>query len=147
MRLTDMAPMQAVGFVRALSRLRQIYIPPSVQRVPELRDRADNVLFRPGIPAALLYPPRPVFFMRALNSEHQRSALMEMAGLLNENKGVIKLVIIDSIMALYRVDYQGRGELQKRQSELGQFLHQLKQLCEEVGLCFESSVARLGHAT
>lgn len=85
--------------------------------------------------------------MRALNSEHQRSALMEMAGLLNENKGVIKLVIIDSIMALYRVDYQGRGELQKRQSELGQFLHQLKQLCEEVGLCFESSVARLGHAT
>eukprot|EP00041_Stephanoeca_diplocostata_P024093 m.603073 g.603073 ORF g.603073 m.603073 type:complete len:341 (+) comp22452_c3_seq1:486-1508(+) len=72
-----------------------------------------------------------IFFIRALNSEHQSKLLVEMAGLLNEQRGIIKLVIVDSIMALFRVDFKGRGELQARQMALGQFLHQLHQLSEE----------------
>ncbi|KAF8226177.1 Rad51-domain-containing protein [Tricholoma matsutake] len=31
-----------------------------------------------------------------------------------------RLLIIDSIMALFRVDYSGRGELSERQQKLGQ---------------------------
>lgn len=45
--------------------------------------------------------------------------------------GCIKLVIVDSIMALFRTDYQGRGELQARQMALGQFLKRLHQLSME----------------
>lgn len=34
-------------------------------------------------------------------------------------------------MALYRVDYSGRGELAERQQHLGAFLHKLTMLAEE----------------
>ena len=44
---------------------------------------------------------------------------------------MIKLIIVDSVMALYRVDYQGRGELATRQQALGQFLHKLHQLTQQ----------------
>lgn len=37
-----------------------------------------------------------------------------------------KLVIMDSITALLRVDYSGRGELAERQQKLGQLLSRLK---------------------
>jgi meiotic recombination protein DMC1 len=32
-----------------------------------------------------------------------------------------RLLVIDSVMALFRTDYMGRGELSERQSALGQF--------------------------
>ena len=39
-----------------------------------------------------------------------------------------KLVIMDSITALLRVDYTGRGELADRQQKLGQLLSRLKKV-------------------
>lgn len=45
-----------------------------------------------------------------------------------------RLLIIDSIMALYRTDYVGRGELSDRQSALGQFLRRAGQMAEEFNL-------------
>jgi meiotic recombination protein DMC1 len=35
-----------------------------------------------------------------------------------EEQGAYKLLIIDSILALFRVDYSGRGELSERQQKL-----------------------------
>jgi len=47
-----------------------------------------------------------------------------------------RLLIIDSIMALFRVDYSGRGELSERQQKLGQMLSKLTKLSEEYNVCF-----------
>ena len=41
-----------------------------------------------------------------------------------------RLLIIDSIMACFRVDYIGRGELNERQQKLNQFLSKLTHLAE-----------------
>lgn len=41
-----------------------------------------------------------------------------------------RLLIIDSIMALFRVDYTGRGELNERQQKLNQFLSKLTHVAE-----------------
>lgn len=45
-----------------------------------------------------------------------------------------RLLVIDSIMALYRTDYSGRGELSERQQVLGSFLRRATQMAEEFNL-------------
>ena len=45
-----------------------------------------------------------------------------------------RLLIIDSVMALYRTDYVGRGELSERQQVLGLFLRRAAQMAEEFNL-------------
>ncbi|KAL8221915.1 UNVERIFIED_CONTAM: Meiotic recombination protein dmc1 [Gekko kuhli] len=40
-------------------------------------------------------------------------------------------LIIDSIMALFRVDFSGRGELAERQQKLAQMLSRLQKISEE----------------
>ena len=42
----------------------------------------------------------------------------------------IVLQIVDSIMALFRVDYCGRGELADRQQKLAQMLSRLQKIAE-----------------
>jgi meiotic recombination protein DMC1 len=42
-----------------------------------------------------------------------------------------RLVIVDSIMALFRVDFSGRGELAERQQKLGQMMSRLQKIAEE----------------
>jgi len=45
--------------------------------------------------------------------------------------------IVDSIMALFRVDFSGRGELADRQQKLAQLLSRLQKLAEEYNVaCF-----------
>ena len=41
------------------------------------------------------------------------------------------LLIIDSIMAPFRVDYSGRGELAERQQVLGKFLNKVQKISEQ----------------
>merc|ERR1712141_945985 len=45
--------------------------------------------------------------------------------------GIFKLLIVDSIMALFRVDYSGRGELSERQQHLAQAMSRLQKIAEE----------------
>ena len=47
-----------------------------------------------------------------------------------------RLLIIDSIMALFRVDYTGRGELNERQQKLNQFLSKLTHVAEGTSKTF-----------
>ena len=43
----------------------------------------------------------------------------------------LRTQIVDSIMALFRVDYSGRGELSERQQKLNQMLSRLTRISEE----------------
>lgn len=45
-----------------------------------------------------------------------------------------KLLIVDSIMANFRTDFTGRGELAERQQKLGQMLAVLKKVGRLTGL-------------
>lgn len=41
------------------------------------------------------------------------------------------VLIVDSIMALFRVDFTGRGELADRQQKLAQFLNRLNKIADQ----------------
>jgi meiotic recombination protein DMC1 len=73
-----------------------------------------------------------ISYARALNSEHQLELLntlsKEFAG------GQYRLLVIDSIMNCFRVDFSGRGELAERQQKLNQFLIRLSHLAEGMWL-------------
>ncbi|XP_063382041.1 meiotic recombination protein DMC1/LIM15 homolog [Cydia fagiglandana] len=72
-----------------------------------------------------------VLYARAYTSEHQAELLDYVAAKFHEEGGVFKLLIIDSIMALFRVDFSGRGELADRQQKLAQVLSRLQKISEE----------------
>uniref|UniRef100_A0A3Q2V028 Meiotic recombination protein n=1 Tax=Haplochromis burtoni TaxID=8153 RepID=A0A3Q2V028_HAPBU len=72
-----------------------------------------------------------VLYARAYTSEHQMELLDFVAAKFHEEGGVFKLLIIDSIMALFRVDFSGRGELAERQQKLAQMLSRLQKISEE----------------
>ncbi|GMF00038.1 unnamed protein product [Ambrosiozyma monospora] len=69
-----------------------------------------------------------ISYVRALNSEHQNELVEQLGQYLSE--GGYKLIIVDSIIALFRVDYSGRGELGERQQKLNQHLSRLVQMVE-----------------
>ena len=54
--------------------------------------------------------------------------------LLAEVPGSFKLIVVDSVMHLFRVDFIGRGELADRQQKLAQFMARLQRLSEEYNL-------------
>ncbi|CAB1438146.1 unnamed protein product [Pleuronectes platessa] len=72
-----------------------------------------------------------VLYARAYTSEHQMELLDFVAAKFHEEGGLFKLLIIDSIMALFRVDFSGRGELAERQQKLAQMLSRLQKISEE----------------
>jgi DNA repair protein RAD51 len=96
--------------------------------------------FRPEklIPIAKRYNMDPadvidnVYFARAYNHEHQLKLLSQAAYLMSTTK--FALLIVDSATALYRTDFQGRGELSARQMHLAKFLRSLQKLCDEFGI-------------
>ncbi|XP_065534363.1 meiotic recombination protein DMC1/LIM15 homolog isoform X4 [Lathamus discolor] len=72
-----------------------------------------------------------VLYARAYTSEHQMELLDYVAAKFHEEADIFKLLIIDSIMALFRVDFSGRGELAERQQKLAQMLSRLQKISEE----------------
>ena len=55
------------------------------------------------------------------------------------------LQVVDSIMALFRVDFSGRGELADRQQKLAQMLSRLQKISEGEHLQLCSSLKLLSH--
>ena len=45
-----------------------------------------------------------------------------------------RLVIVDSVTSLFRIDFQGRGELADRQQKLNQFMGLLTRMSEETNV-------------
>ena len=72
-------------------------------------------------------------YARALNSEHQLELLNSLRA--ESASNTYRLLIIDSIMNCYRMDYSGRGELADRQQKLNQFLMKLSHMAEEFNIC------------
>ncbi|KAE8452729.1 hypothetical protein EG329_013001 [Mollisiaceae sp. DMI_Dod_QoI] len=75
-----------------------------------------------------------ISYARAQNSEAgmQMELLEGLAANFATNE--YRLLVIDSIMALYRTDFTGRGELADRQQALGLFLRRAAQMAEEFNL-------------
>ena len=63
-----------------------------------------------------------------MSIQHQHELLNLLSQSFASNE--YRLLIIDSIMALFRVDYSGRGELNERQQKLNQFLSKLSHMAE-----------------
>jgi len=74
-----------------------------------------------------------ITYARCANSEHQ----LELLEALGEHfvTGEFRLLIIDSVMACFRVDFHGRQELPERQAKLNQFLQSIKHIAEEFNIC------------
>nr|XP_022907843.1 meiotic recombination protein DMC1/LIM15 homolog [Onthophagus taurus] len=75
-----------------------------------------------------------ILYARAYNSEHQSELLDQVSLKLHEEAGVFKLLIIDSIMATFRVDYSGRAEIFERQHKLAQMMSKLQKMSEEFNI-------------
>jgi DNA repair protein RAD51 len=73
-----------------------------------------------------------VAYARAYNSDHQLQLLTQAAAMMTESR--YALVVVDSATALYRTDYQGRGELASRQQHLALFLRALQRMADEFGV-------------
>ncbi|KAI5720091.1 hypothetical protein M8J77_001731 [Diaphorina citri] len=72
-----------------------------------------------------------VLYTRSHNSEHQMELLDMVAGMFHQEAGIFKLLIVDSAIALFRVDFSGRGELADRQQKLAQYMARLQRISEE----------------
>lgn len=71
-----------------------------------------------------------VVVARAYSHDQQMDMLKPMAAMIAEH-GPFRLVVIDSVISLFRVEFCGRGELSERQQKLGQYLGELTRLAEE----------------
>jgi meiotic recombination protein DMC1 len=71
---------------------------------------------------------------RCLNHEHQHEMLAAVAAKIAEDAEPYRLLIVDSIMGLFRVEFSGRGELAERQQLLGKHIRELVKLAQEFGI-------------
>ncbi|CBK21274.2 uncharacterized protein [Blastocystis hominis] len=72
-----------------------------------------------------------ILLARAYTHEQQMDVITAAAAKIVEDNSPYHLLVVDSITALFRVDYSGRGELAERQQKLGRHLSALKKLAEE----------------
>ncbi|CAK7327134.1 unnamed protein product [Dovyalis caffra] len=70
-----------------------------------------------------------IVYARAYTYEHQYNLLLGLAAKMSEEP--FRLLIVDSVIALFRVDFTGRGELAERQQKLAQMLSRLIKIAEE----------------
>ncbi|CAI0559378.1 unnamed protein product [Linum tenue] len=70
-----------------------------------------------------------IIYARAYTYEHQYNLLLGLAAKMSEEP--FRLLVVDSVIALFRVDFTGRGELAERQQKLAQMLSRLTKIAEE----------------
>lgn len=73
-----------------------------------------------------------IVIARAYNSDHQLRLLIEATNVMAHGAR-FALVVVDSVTALFRSDYSGRGELAERQQSLSRFLRALQRIADEYG--------------
>jgi len=73
-----------------------------------------------------------ILYSRALTVDNLISLLIQAGACMMED--TYSLLIIDSIMAPFRVDYSGRGELSERQQTLGKLLSKLLKISEQFNI-------------
>ncbi|EKE42819.1 hypothetical protein ENUP19_0246G0033 [Entamoeba nuttalli] len=70
-----------------------------------------------------------ILIARAYTHEQQFDLLIEVAARMAEDH--FRMLIIDSVTSLFRVDFSGRGELSERQQKLGKMMNKLIKISEE----------------
>ncbi|MDP8012572.1 MAG: DNA repair and recombination protein RadA [Nanoarchaeota archaeon] len=70
---------------------------------------------------------------RAYSSDHQILLVDKIPDLVNADPK-IKLIVVDSMMALFRAEYVGRGTLADRQQKVNVVLHNLQRLADRYNL-------------
>lgn len=73
-----------------------------------------------------------IVYARVYNTEQQMEVIKAAAGKMCEDE--FRLLIIDSLTALFRTDYSGRGELSERQQKLGIMMAALARIADEFGI-------------
>lgn len=85
--------------------------------------------------AAALDPQKTlenIFVIRAENTSQQILAIERIDKLIRENN--VKLIVVDSMMALFRSEFAGRGALGERQQKLNSHIHKLQSLADTYNL-------------
>jgi len=72
-------------------------------------------------------------FLSRVTTTDQQILTIERADKLVREKNV-KLIIVDSLMSLFRAEYMGRGALNERQQKLNQHIHKLQRLADSNSL-------------
>jgi meiotic recombination protein DMC1 len=72
-----------------------------------------------------------VLIARCHNHEQQCEMLQAVAAKITDAAEPFKLLVVDSIMGLFRVEFAGRGELSERQQKLGQHVRELVKIAAE----------------
>lgn len=73
-----------------------------------------------------------IFVVRATSTDQQILAIERADKLIRESN--IKLVVVDSLMALFRSEFLGRGALGERQQKLNSHIHKLQKLADTYDL-------------
>lgn len=67
---------------------------------------------------------------RAFSTDHQILLAERIGEFMEEKKVPIRLIIVDSLMSLFRAEFIGRGTLADRQQKLNKHLHMLQRMCD-----------------
>jgi len=71
-----------------------------------------------------------IMVARAYTSDHQMLLAEKINDLIKKEDEPIKLIIVDSLMALFRSEYAGRGTLADRQQKINKHMHYLQKLAD-----------------
>ncbi|HMB65826.1 MAG TPA: DNA repair and recombination protein RadA [Patescibacteria group bacterium] len=84
---------------------------------------------------------RNIFHARIYSTDHQLQMTREAEGLIKEKN--VKLLVIDSLMALMRSEYVGIGMLAQRQQVLNRLIHDLSRMAEtyDIAILLTNQVA------
>ncbi len=77
---------------------------------------------------------RSIMVARAYSSDHQMLLAEKAEELIEQKKLPIKLIIVDSLMALFRAEYSGRGTLADRQQKINRHMHLLQRISDKHNL-------------
>ena len=76
-----------------------------------------------------------IIHCRVHSHDEQMAIVKPIAALLADpDQGPYRVLIIDSIISLFRVEFSGRGELSERQQKLGQHMSHLEKIAEEFNI-------------
>lgn len=72
--------------------------------------------------------------VRAFNSDHQMLLTEKVEDLIKKEKLNVRLLIVDSLMSLFRSEFSGRGQLSDRQQKLNKHIHMLQKLADKYNI-------------
>ena len=67
---------------------------------------------------------------RCFNSDHQMLLSEKIGELITKENIPVKLIVVDSLMSLFRSEFMGRGQLSDRQQKINKHIHALQRLAD-----------------